>query len=81
MIDNRVKVYTTPDCNLCKQAGKFLTEKGVEFDFVDITRDDAGLQEMRKISRGAKRVPVIKVGDNVLVGFDKGELEKALSSV
>ena len=33
---------------------------------------------MRKLTDGGLSVPVIKINDEVLVGFDKGEIEKAL---
>lgn len=33
---------------------------------------------MRKISGGARSVPVIAIGDDVIVGFDRGAVEKAL---
>jgi hypothetical protein len=35
---------------------------------------------MRKISGGATSVPVISVGDEVMVGFDRDNLEKLLNS-
>ena len=75
----KFKVYTTPQCNNCNQARKFLTEKGVEFDYIDVTRDGEALREMKSISRGARSVPIISVCDRVLVGFNRVELEKAIS--
>jgi glutaredoxin 3 len=75
----KVKVYSTPNCNLCEQTRKFLTEKGVDFEYIDVTRDRDGLQEMRELSKGARSAPVISVGDKVVVGFNEKELEKAIS--
>jgi hypothetical protein len=42
-------------------------------------KDKAALEEMRAISGGALRVPVISVCNEVMVGFDKNRLELALS--
>ncbi|MEM5787194.1 MAG: glutaredoxin family protein [Syntrophobacteraceae bacterium] len=75
----KIRVYSAPGCATCNQAKKFLTEKGVEFDYLDVTSDGEALKEMRQIARGARSVPIISVCDKVLFGFNKAELEKALS--
>ena len=58
---------------------EFLTEKGVQFTAYDVTSDKAALEEMRKISGGALRVPVISVCNEVMVGFDRERLASALT--
>ncbi len=57
---------------------EFLSQKGVEFTAYDVTTDKAALEEMRKISGGALRVPVISVCNEVIVGFDRNRVESAL---
>ena len=59
-------------------AKEFLSKKGVEFTAFDVTKDKAALEEMRKISGGALRVPVISVCSDVMVGFDRERVELAL---
>ncbi len=76
---DKVKIYSTPGCNPCDQAKRFLSEKGVEFDLVDVSRDAVAFEEMRKISKGARTAPIISVCDKVLLGFKKEELEEAVS--
>ncbi len=76
---DRIKIYSTPGCSPCDQAKKYLSEKGVEFDLVDVSSDPEAFQEMRKLSRGAKTAPIISVCDQVLLGFKREELEKAVS--
>jgi glutaredoxin 3 len=75
----KIRVYSTPNCTQCERTKRFLTEKGVDFDYVDVTQDRAGLLEMRELSKGARTAPVISVGDTVVVGFNEKELEKAIS--
>jgi glutaredoxin 3 len=77
-MDRKVKVFSTPNCDLCERTRRFLTEKGVDFDYVDVTRDRDSLREMRELSRGARSAPVVSIGDKVVVGFNKDELEKAI---
>ena len=60
-------------------AKEFLSKKGVPFKAFDVTKDKAALEEMRSISGGALRVPVIAVCNEVMVGFDRKRLELALS--
>ena len=60
-------------------AKEFLSKKDVEFTDYDVKNDKEALKEMKKISGGALRVPVISVCNNVLVGFDRDRLEQALS--
>jgi alkyl hydroperoxide reductase subunit F len=77
----RVKIYTTPTCGYCMQAKEFLTAKGVAFESVDVSQDKEALLEMKRISGGARSVPVISVGERVIVGFERDELEKALGDI
>jgi len=60
-------------------AKEFLSQKGVAFVTYDVTKDKAALEEMRKISGGALRVPVISVCNEVMMGFDRNRLEQALT--
>ena len=60
-------------------AKEFLSQKGVEFTNYDVSKDKAALEEMRKISGGALRVPVIVVCNEVMVGFDAGRMESAMA--
>ena len=59
-------------------AKEFLSQKGIEYTAFDVTKDKAALEEMRKISGGALRVPVIAICNEVMVGFDRDRVEMAL---
>ena len=59
-------------------AKEFLAKTGVEHTVYDVTKDKAALEEMRKISGGALRVPVIAICNEVMVGFDRERVEMAL---
>ena len=72
-----VKVYSTPTCPWCIKAKAYLTEKGVEFDDVDVSTDHDAQHEMVEKS-GQMGVPVLDVNGKVIVGFDQGAIDKAL---
>ncbi len=74
----KIKVYSTPTCPHCHRAKDFLKGRSVEFEDIDVTADRSRVEEMVKIS-GQMGVPVIVVGDEVIIGFDQARLEELLS--
>ena len=72
-----VKIYTTPTCSHCTTAKQYLREQGVRFTEYNVARDERRADEMYKKSK-QMGVPVIDVNGKVLVGFSKGDLERAL---
>ena len=59
------------------RAKEFLSQKGVKFNEVDVSRDPVAAVEMMRKS-GQRGVPVITVDDQVVVGFDRPRLEALL---
>ncbi len=72
-----VSIYTTPTCTYCKQAKVFFDENNVEYEEFDVASDTSKREEMVEKS-GQMGVPVIVVGDEMLVGFDKDKLSELL---
>lgn len=79
-MNEEVKVYTTSTCPYCTKVKSFLTEKGVEFSAIDVSKDAEALKEMIEIS-GVRSVPVISACGEVMVGFDQGKLEQMLNCI
>ena len=72
-----VTIYSTPTCHFCHMAKEFFTEKGVQFTAYDVASDATKRQEMIQMT-GQLGVPVIVIGDDVMVGFDRGRLAQKL---
>lgn len=72
-----IKVYSTPTCSWCKRVKNFLVEKGVEFEYIDVSTDHEAAHEMIDKS-GQLGVPVIDIDNEIIVGFNRDALEKAL---
>jgi glutaredoxin-like YruB-family protein len=70
-----VTIYTTPTCPWCHKAKAWFRDKKIRYREIDITSDRKGLEEMVKIS-GQTGVPVIVVGDEVIVGFNQNRLNE-----
>ena len=72
-----VKVYTTPTCPYCKMAKEYLKKNKVTFKEIDVSADQKAADEMIEKS-GQMGVPVIEIGDTIIVGFDKDAIAKEL---
>ena len=73
----KVIIYTTPTCHWCKKTKEFFNENKVKFTEVDVTKNPKKAQEMIEKS-GQMGVPVIEVGDEIVIGFVKPQLKKLL---
>lgn len=76
-MDKTVTIYSTPTCHFCQLAKEFFTENGVKYTEHNVAADTEKRQEMINKS-GQMGVPVILVGDELIVGFDKEKLEASL---
>jgi glutaredoxin 3 len=70
-----VTIYTMPTCPWCHRAKAWLRDKKIRYKEVDVSTDKKGHEEMVRIS-GQTGVPVILVGDEVIVGFNEGRLNQ-----
>ena len=76
-MDKKVVIYSTPTCHFCQMTKDLFKEKGVAYTEYDVAHDLARRQEMIQKS-GQMGVPVIFVGDELIVGFDKERLVSTL---
>lgn len=76
-MDKTVTIYSTPTCHFCQIAKDFLKEKGVAFTDYDVASDLEKRQEMITKS-GQMGVPVIFVGNEMIIGFDQERLVSTL---
>jgi glutaredoxin-like YruB-family protein len=72
-----VTIYSTPTCHFCQLSKDFFKEHNVPFTEHNVASDLAKRQEMIDKS-GQMGVPVIYVGDEMIVGFDKEKLSSLL---
>jgi glutaredoxin 3 len=72
-----VTIFTTPTCVYCKMAKEFFNDNGVTYDEKDVYHDEAARQEMFDKSH-QMGVPVIRVGEEYIVGFNKEKLSELL---
>jgi len=84
MIDERtlaqpkITVYSTPTCPYCVMAKRYLSERGVKYEDVNVAADQARAMEMLT-KTGQMGVPVLDIGGQVIVGFDRNAIDNALA--
>ena len=76
-MNKEVIIYSTPTCHFCQVAKDFLKEKGISYTEFDVAHDLDKRQEMIQKS-GQMGVPVIFVGNEMIVGFDRERLVSTL---
>lgn len=76
-MDKKVIIYSTPTCHFCQMAKAYFQANGVDFADYDVASDIEKRQEMIQKS-GQMGVPVIFVGDEMVIGFDQEHLASLL---
>jgi len=78
MAAKQVTIYSTPTCHFCHAAKDFFTENNIKFSDYNVATDLEKRKEMIQKS-GQMGVPVITVGDQLIVGFDQEQLKEVLA--
>ena len=72
----KVIMFTTQTWPHCRTAKVYLRDKGIDYEEKDVNVDAAARDEFLK--RGLRGVPSFLIGDEVVVGLDKGKIEELL---
>ncbi len=65
----KVVIYTTTSCPYCTRAKAFLRSKNVDFEEIDVSRDERLQEEIIGLS-GRRTVPQIFINGKSVGGFD-----------
>lgn len=69
-------IYTTNSCIYCIKAKNYLSEKKIEYVEKNIQEDSSAREEL--LSMGYRTVPVILLGEEEIVGFNKDKIDKII---
>ncbi|MDH3601993.1 MAG: glutaredoxin family protein [Candidatus Tectomicrobia bacterium] len=56
---------------------EFLSAHGIDFTALDVAQDPEALADLQAAT-GRQATPVIMVGNEVVIGFDRGRLQRLL---
>lgn len=73
----KITIYTTPTCHFCHMAKDFFKEHGFEYTEHNVGSDLEKRKEMIDKTH-QMGVPVIDIDGQIIIGFDKTTLSKAL---
>ena len=62
-----IKVYSKPNCMQCSFAKKYLDDKGVKYEEIDVINDKEALAMLR--DKGFSEMPVVDVNGEFHTGF------------
>lgn len=82
MAQPSVKLYALSTCGHCRNTKRFLEERDVAYDFVDVDlctgeQREAVIEEVRALNPNLS-FPTLIIGEAVIVGFKEDEITKAL---
>lgn len=78
-MEKQVTIYSTPVCHYCQAAKEYFNENNVSYTEHDVASDSEKRQEMIEMT-GQMGVPVIRIGDDVVVGFDEAKVAELLAA-
>lgn len=67
-----VTVYTLPSCVQCESTKKYLTNKDVPFEVVDLSEDPTAMEMVKSL--GYQAAPVVVAGEEHWSGFRPDKL-------
>jgi len=74
----RVVMYSTTWCGVCKKAKRYFKEKNIPFREYDVETSAKGKQDFARL--GGRGVPIILVGDMRMNGFTRTRFERLYQS-
>jgi len=74
---HKIKIFSTHTCPYCDMVKRYLDEKGMEYEDVNVSSDPKAREEMGEKS-GQMGVPVLEINDQVVVGFNKEKINNLL---
>lgn len=72
-----IKIYTTNTCPWCVKVKDYFKSESIEFQELNVQDDMEAREEMIKKSNQIG-VPVLDIDNNIIIGFDKAAIFKAL---
>ncbi len=75
--ERQVTIYTTATCPWCTVAKRYFAENDIEYADIDVSESRMGLEEMVRLT-GQFGVPVVRVDEEAMVGWDPAEFRRMM---
>lgn len=76
----QIKMYTTPWCGDCRHAKRFMNERGIAYEEIDIEQTEGAAEYVMSINGGKRKVPTFEVDGRAfnLSPYDERKLRAEL---
>jgi mycoredoxin len=76
----QVILYTTTWCPDCRAAKRYLDQRGIAYDEINIEETPGAAEQVETWSGGYRTVPTFNVGGAIVVDFNRRALDAALAA-
>ena len=76
--NKKIEIFSTPSCHFCVLCKDWFKEKKLEYTEYNVANDLDKRKEMVDIT-GQLGVPVVKIGNDVLIGFNPEKMSEILA--
>ena len=79
-VAKKIVIYTTRWCGDCKAAERFLEERGIAYEEIDIEQRPEAAEIVMRLNDGMRKVPTLDVEGTIISGdkFDAARFEEDL---
>ena len=74
----KVEIFVTSWCPYCRKLESFLKQNQIDYARYDVEKDAKGAEEFERL--GGEGVPLVRVGKNVIHGYDPEGIIAALKT-
>lgn len=75
-----ITVYGAEWCAFCHMVKRYLDDKGIKYEYIDVDHDRAAAKHIVE-KTGQAGIPVTEIGEQVIIGFDRPKIDEALSKL
>lgn len=72
-----ITIYSTPMCHFCNLAKEYFNANGIKYTDHNLVGNPEKQKEMIELT-GQMGVPVIVIGDDIVIGFNKPRIAELL---
>ncbi len=77
-MSKKIRIYSTPTCTYCIILKRYLDEKNIQYEELDVSQNEEAQKEMIEKTK-QMGVPVVDIDGEFIVGFDKEKIDNILN--
>lgn len=78
---SKVIIYTTSWCPDCRAAKRYLDQRGVPYEEINIEETPGAAEQVERWSGGYRTVPTFSIDGQIVVDFNRSALDRVLAGV